>query len=243
MTVPIPKLVTLTLSNHLHGPRCRRRRFDPVLACALVLLAGVASWTMAPLATGAGSSVSSDTRIEVDVPVSTSVTPGWQTGTSVRLPDVSVPGEPRDVTSSGWRMSTNWRNGYEVRIRATTDPALRGLNSVDGDGARSSFADFKTASSCPCPWSGAGYTSGVFGYSISVSASSGSAPRDAAKWGTAAQRNWRGFTKSSYRAYSTSGGAGQYTMSVHLRSMIPDGAVQPEGSYRSGIVVSAHPLL
>lgn len=214
-----------------------------MLLSVAVALAGVAMWTMAPLATGTLAPVSSDARIEVEVPVATSVTPGWNSGeTSVRLPNLSTPGEPRDATSTGWRMATNWVNGYEVRIRSTTDPALRGRNAVDGRGASSAFQDYRTAS-CPCPWSGAGYERGIFGYSVSVTATGGLPARDTQKWGTPRERKWRGFTKDSYRAYSTQGGSGQYTMAVHLRSMIPDGAVQMQGSYRSGLVVSAHPLL
>lgn len=214
-----------------------------MLSCALVLIAGIATWTMAPMATGAVASVTSDTRIEVEVPVSTSVTPGWQTGeASVKLPNISIPGDPRDVASDGWRMTTNWANGYEVRVRATTDPALRGGNAVDGRGAKSSFTDYKTTG-CPCLWSGAGYDKGIFGYSIDVTSSSGAAPLDTAKWGTPTARKWRGFTKDSYRAYSTAGGSGQFTMSLLLRSMIPDGGVQLAGSYRAGLVVSAHPLM
>ncbi len=211
------------------------------MATAAVVVA-VAAWTTAPLATGAIAPASSDTRIELEVPITTSMTPSWTTGaTGVRLPNLSRPGEPRDVTSSGWRISTNWANGYEVRIRSTTDPALRGTNAIDGSGARSSFADFST-SGCPCPWTGEEFKQGVFGYSVSVSSSTGSTVLDANKWGTSSDRKWRGFSRTSYRAYSTAGGTGLYTMDVHLRSMIPDGTTQVEGSYRSGIVVSAHPL-
>jgi hypothetical protein len=214
-----------------------------LLLGALALLAAVAMWTMAPLATSAViPPVTSDARIEVTVPVATSVTPGWTSGdTSVRLPDLSIPGEAKDVSSPGWKMSTNWTNGYEVRIRSTTDPALRGANAVDGKGARSSFDDFKTAASCPCPWSGGGFEKAIFGSSVSVD-SSGPAALDTAKWGTTNARKWRGFSTTSYRAYSTAGGTGEYTMSIHLRSMIPTGGTQLEGSYRAGVVVSAHPL-
>jgi hypothetical protein len=174
--------------------------------------------------------------------VATSVTPGWTTGdASVRLPNISLPGEARDITSAGWGMSTNYANGYEVRIRATTDPAMRGANSVDGKGARASFADY-TTSGCPCPWKVDTFNQGVFGYSVSVDSSTGSTVLDADKWGTDRARKWRGFTRSSYRAYSTAGGTGQYTMSVHLRSEVPDGATQLAGSYRASMVVSAHPL-
>ena len=224
-------------------PRPRRLtdRIDPWLLGALALLAAVAVWTMAPLAGGAIAPAQTDTRIEVDVPVATSVTPGWTTGRDVRLDTLSLPGVASDVTSTGWGMTTNWVNGYEVRIRATTDPALRGPNSVDGKGARASFADFTTAD-CPCPWKVDEFKQGVFGYSVSVTSSTGASVLDADKWGTDRARKWRGFTRSGYRAYSTAGGAGQYTMSVHLRSMIPEGTTQLAGSYRASMVVSAHPL-
>lgn len=239
--MPIRSLVNCASTTRVPRlPLCRR--IDPWLTSALALVVAAVGWTAAPLATGALAPVSSDARIELTVPVATSVTPGWTSGdTDVRLPNLTIPGQSRDVTSPGWRMSTNWTNGYEVRIRSTTDPALRGSNSVDGNGARSSFADFTTGA-CPCPWTGRGFDRGVFGYSVSVASTSGGSVLDAAKWGTNGARKWRGFDRSSYRAYATAGGSGQYTMSIHLRSMIPDGATQLEGSYRAGLVVSAHPL-
>ncbi|MCW2956472.1 MAG: hypothetical protein JWO69_1341, partial [Thermoleophilia bacterium] len=206
--------------------------------------AALVAWVAAPLATGAAPPIQSDTRIEAEVPVSTSVTPGWRTGdSSVRLPSLTIPGEPQDVTSDGWGMSTNWVNGYEVRVRATTSPALRGSNAVDGNSADDAFADYSSAASCPCPWTGQGANKGLFGYSVSVATSGGAAATDTAKWGTDRSRKWRGFTKSSYRAYATGGGVGEYTMALHLRTMIPDGAAQRAGSYRAGVVISAHPLL
>lgn len=199
-------------------------------------------WTMAPLATGAISPAQDDLRIEVDVPVTTSVTPGWTTGeTSIRMPNLTIAGEVRDVSSTGWRMSTNWVNGYQVKVRTTTEPALRGVNAVDGAGARASFADYATKD-CPCPWNMSSFQRGVFGYSATVAHSSGLAATDTAKWGTSANRRWRGFTQEAYPIYATPGGQGQYAMSIHLRTMIPDGAVQPAGSYRASFIVSAHPL-
>jgi hypothetical protein len=209
------------------------------------MLVLVAVWSAAPLATGAIAPVTTDTRINVDVPLATSVTPGFERGTAnVDVPNLSIPGEPRDATSAGWRMTTNWVNGYEVRLRATTDPALRGQNVVDQVGAASSFADYSTASGCPCSWSGADYTRGVFGYSVSVTPNAGSAPLlDTAKWGTSTSRKWRGFSKSSYRAYSTAAGAGTYNMTIHFRTMIPNGTTQLAGAYRSSVIASAHPLL
>lgn len=239
--MPIPLLVTSATHTHARSGR-QTALLDPWLVAALTLLFGVAAWSTAPLAAGGLGPVTSDTRIELEVPISTSVTPGWETGESVRLPNISVPGEPRDVTSGGWKMSTNWVNGYEVRVRSTTAPALRGLNAVDGEGARSSFQDYRTSNDCPCPWSGSGYDRGIFGYSVSV-ASTGPAALHAGKWGTRTSRKWRGFTRTPYLAYSTPGGAGEYTMSIHLRSMIPEGGVQAEGSYRAGLVVSAHPIM
>jgi hypothetical protein len=207
-----------------------------------VVIVAVVGWTTAPLATGAIAPVQGDLRIELDVPIATSVTPGWTAGDrDVRLPNLSMPGEPRDVTSAGWKMATNWANGYEVRIRATTDPALRGSNSVDGKAARSSFADYSTKD-CPCPWSVGSFDRGVFGYSATVMSTTGAPVLGASKWGTSTSRRWRGFTRNAYPVYSTAGGSGQYVMSVHLRSMIPDGQTQLEGSYRAGFVLSAHPL-
>ena len=240
--MPIRRTVDCIAITRVRPRRRWRDRFDPWLAAVIAVLAAIAIWLAAPMATGAIPDVASDTRIELTVPVATSVTPGWVTGdNAVRLPNASVPGEPSDVTSAGWKMSTNWVKGYEVRIRATTDPALRGSNSVDGSGARSSFADFTTGG-CPCPWTGSGFSRGVFGYSVSVTASNGAAVLDADKWGTSSNRKWRGFSRESYRAYSTAGGEAQYTMSIHLRSMIPEGQTQLAGSYRAGMVVSAHPL-
>lgn len=220
------------------------RRVDPFLTLGCLLLAGVLMWSAAPFAVGAIAPVPSDARIELDVPVATSVTPGWRMGdAAVRLPNLSIPGQAHDQASDGWQMSTNWANGYEVRIRATTDPAMRGRNAVDNDGARDNFKDFSTAAGCPCPWTSAGVDKGIFGYSVSVDSSSGSPVLDADKWGTNRARRWRGFSQGSYRAYSTPGGPGRYEMTIHLRSMIPEGAFQSEGSYRASIVVSAHPLL
>ncbi|MCW2961665.1 MAG: hypothetical protein JWM25_1159 [Thermoleophilia bacterium] len=231
------------LLSPVHADR-RIPRIDPVLAIVAGVLCAVMAWVAAPLATGAAAPVSSDTRVEVEVPNATSVTPGWQAGqTAVRLPNLSIPGDSQDVTSDGWRLAANWANGYEIRIASTTSPALRGANAVDGEGAPDTFADYSTGAACPCAWSSQGAKKGMFGYSVSVESSSGPVADDTAKWGDARSRKWRGFTKSSYRAFSTQGGTGEYTMALHLRTMIPDGAVQREGSYRAGLVISAHPLL
>lgn len=218
-------------------------RWDPWLigACSILLLA--VGWSCAPFATAAFVPVTSSQRIEVTVPVSTSVTPGWRSGdTSVRLPDLGAPGQTRDATSAGWRLSTNWANGYEVRVRSTTAPALRGQNAVDGEGASESFQDY-TQANCPCPWTTGSFDRGVFGYSVSVASTSGAQPVGAAKWGSSSNRSYRGFSRSSYQAFATPGGAGEYTMSVHFRTEIPQGTVQREGSYRGTMVVSVHPLL
>lgn len=217
-------------------------RLDPWITLGIVVCLLFGTWTVAPLATGAIAPAQDDMRIELDVPITTSVTPGWTTGeSSVELPNISMPGEPRDTSSSGWKMSTNWVKGYQVRIRATSDPALRGMNSIDGRGTRSSFADFKVGN-CPCTWDVDAFQRGVFGYSATVSSSTGSVVSGATQWGTGANRRWRGFTREGFPLYSTAGGSGQFSMTIHLRSMIPDGAVQPEGSYRASFIVSAHPL-
>ncbi|MEO6866698.1 MAG: hypothetical protein ABI200_01615, partial [Gaiellales bacterium] len=117
--MPTPESLVLTRVR----PKPPRFSIDPVLVGAIALLIIIAIWTMAPLATSAYDQATSDTRIQVTVPTSTSVTPGWQTGSSVTLPDLSFPGEPQDVASSNWKMTTNYANGYEVRIRASTNPA------------------------------------------------------------------------------------------------------------------------
>lgn len=219
-------------------------RLDPLLGSLLLLLAGVAVWTCAPLASGSIAPVGSSMPIDLQVPVTQSVTPGWKSGdTSVRMPDITTPGDARDATSSGWKLSTNHSSGYEVRVRSTSDPALKGRNAVDGKGSPDFFADFKTQS-CPCPWDVTGSPRGVFGISASVSASAGAAaPLDASRWGTPSSHKWRGLGKESYRVFSTSGGSGEYNMSLLFRTEIPDGAVQREGSYRASMVISMHPLL
>lgn len=209
----------------------------------MLLLLGVAAWTMAPLATSAIAPVASSTRIQVEVPATASMTPGWTVGESeIELPAISVPGEAQDGTSSGWGVSSNWQNGYDVKVRATTDPALRGSNAVDGSGARSSFQDFRTAG-CPCPWTTEGFTRGVFGYSVAVKASQGGTASGVSRWGSNRARLWRGFTRAPYLAYTTAGGTGSYEMTLYLRTMVPEDAAQMEGSYRAGLVVSAHPRL
>lgn len=221
------------------------RRVDPVLFAVTFVVVAIVGWSCLPLATGAGPApVNSGARVDLEVPITTSVTPGWQSGdTSVRLDDLVVPGKTTDASSTGWRLTTNWPNGYEVRVRSTSDPALRGSNSVDGAAARDSFADFSTAAACPCPWSTDSAKKGVFGYSVSVSTANGAAAKDGARWGTNQGRKWRGFSRGSYRAFSTPGGAGTYLMTLHLRSEIPDGMAQVEGSYRASVVVSTHPML
>ena len=137
--MPICKLVT-TLSND--SPTRRRlpkvRRPDPVISLVVLALACVGTWAFLPLAIGAGPApVSSGARVNLDVPVTLSMTPGWKTGdTSVRMDDLTTPGVVNDATSTGWRLTTNYPRGYEVRVRSTTEPALRGSNSIDGNAAR-----------------------------------------------------------------------------------------------------------
>lgn len=219
-----------------------RRRVDPVLAGLALVIACVSAWCAAPLAFGAAASDSSLVRIDVDVPISTSVTPGFTPGeAAVRLDPAVLPGRIEDTMSRGWVMATNWAGGYEVRLRSTTDPALRGRNAIDGQGATGSFADFRTDAACPCPWSGRGFTTGVFGYSVTVATRGGGDALDTAGWADGSR--FRGFDDTSYRAYSTPGGTGTYEMAIRFRSMIPEGGTQQSGSYRAAIVASAHPLI
>ncbi|MBC7460808.1 MAG: hypothetical protein H7287_05555 [Thermoleophilia bacterium] len=221
-----------------------RPRIDPVLTSALLILVGVSVWIGAPIASGTSIAPAAGNLIlRLDVPVATSVTPGLTAGdTSVRLPKLNLPGDPQDATSMGWKLSTNWANGYEVRIRSTSSPALRGVNAVDGSGAPDAFADFSTESECPCPWSTTGSTKGVFGYSASVNGN-GAMVVGASKWGTAATRKWRGLNKNSYQLFSTTGGANQYELALVFRSEIPLTAPQAAGSYRASFVISVSPLL
>jgi hypothetical protein len=239
--VPIPLLVTSPQTQSVLPTR--RRRIDPVLAAALLLLVAVATWIGAPMANGALTPASSGLSLSLNVPVSMSVTPGLTAGdTSVQLPALTLPGDPQDATSAGWRLSTNWQNGYEVRIRSTSSPALRGQNAVDGAGAPDAFNDFSMADGCPCPWSTAGGAKGVFGFSASVTGN-GATVNGSSQWGTSAARKWRGLSRTSYRVFSTTGGTNQYGMSLMFRSEIPQTGTQTAGSYRAGFVVSASPLL
>lgn len=219
----------------------RLRDVDPLFAAGIGLLVAFTMWAAAPLATGA-TSQTSDTTINLSVPSATAVVPGLTAGdTAVEMPAQSLPGEAKTATSSGWRISTSWANGYQVTIRATSDPALRGDNSTDRERARSSFADH-AAGACPCPWTAEG-NRGVFGYSVEVSADVGPAPLDADKWAGPDLR-WRGFTNGAdgYEVFRTPGGTGQYAMNLKFRTEIPEGAVQTAGTYRSNIILGIVPL-
>ena len=76
--LPICILVTTlspqhpTSTTHAHG-----RRLDPVMFIAALVLATVVGWSCLPLAIGAGPApVNSGARVDLEVPVTTSVTPG-----------------------------------------------------------------------------------------------------------------------------------------------------------------------
>lgn len=227
----------------VHPLRRLLARVDPVLLLVVVIFVALGCWIAAPGAIGAGETTSASTLLNLKVPITTAVLPGWTPGdTSIVMPNLSIPSETKDATSAGWVMSTNWENGYEVRIRSTTDPAMKGANAVDGRGTTDTFADFSTGTACPCEWTGSGFSKGVFGYSASISASSGDPALDTTQWGTPANRRWRGLDDASYRVYSTPGGEGQYRMTLYFRSMIPQGATQAAGSYRTTAIVSVHPL-
>ncbi|MCW2949127.1 MAG: hypothetical protein JWN41_140 [Thermoleophilia bacterium] len=214
-----------------------------MLAGALLVLAAVASWIGAPISTGAITPVNNKLAVHLDVPVQMSVTPGLTAGdTSVRLPMLTLPGDPQDVTSGGWKLSTNWVNGYEVRIRSTSDPAMRGQNAVDGSAAQDSFADFSTANACPCAWSTENATKGTFGYSAAISGGDGTLA-NAAQWGAPGARKWRGLDRASYQLFATTGGTNQYPFSLLFRSQIPMTATQTAGSYRASFIVAVAPQL
>lgn len=216
-------------------------RIDPVLLLVALVVMGVIAWAALPLADGV--SASKDTRVQVTVdnaitiapPPPTSPLPTTGNGASVRLPDLIAAGQTADVTSNGWTLGSNWDAGYEVFIRATSNPALRGQAAVDGDGSRDSFQNF-TAGACPCRWTTTGFTKGVFGYSASVGASAGS-PTDTAQWGTSSNRKYRGLTTQDYRLYA-SGGRGTFDLSLLFRSQIPPGLTQAAGSYRATATLS-----
>lgn len=197
-------------------------------------------WSTLPAAVAAVGS--KDTTVEVDVLPALAVAPSYATGnTTLSLPTVSLPGQDRQVSTRGWRLSSTWTGGYGVTLRSTTDPALKGANAVDGSGASGdSFQDFRT-SGCPCPWVVSGFDRGVFGYSASVNSSVGTAG-DAAQWGTSSARRWRGLSRSEYPVFDT-GGIGTFDLELHFRSQVPTSATQSAGSYRANLIVGIRPLI
>lgn len=220
----------------------RRRTWvcDPWVAVMAAVVTGLCVWMSVPLATGATGSGS--TGVGFLVKSSIAVAPALQRGdSSVRLGDLTGPGQERTVSSDNWVMSTNWSSGYDVLIRSTTDPALRGGNAVDSNGARDAFVDFSTGTSCPCPWTTNGFTRGVFGYSAHVSTRSGPAAVGAGKWGGSGNWKWRGFDDTDYLLYETTGGTGSYDLDLNLRSALPPGAVQTAGSYRASLLLTIRP--
>lgn len=227
-----------TLTSRL---RSRLRTIDVVPVLVGVLFVGIVLWHVAPEAQG--TDASSSARVDLGVDTVLAVAPTLTKGDrTVRLSDITLPGQQRNASSDGWQIATNYPSGYEVKIRSTTDPALSGRNAVDGDGARESFQDFRT-SGCPCTWSTSGFSRGVFGYSADVSTASGSAALDTSKWGSSGSRKWRGFDDSAYSIFETPGGDGTYALSLHFRTALPDGTTQPAGSYRANVVLSVAPNL
>ncbi len=181
-------------------------------------------------------------QIGLTVATSTAVAPGLTSGsTGVRLADLSTPGVPKTEVSSGWKLSTNWSGGYEMKVASSTDPAMKATDAVNSEGEVQNFSDFTTGG-CPCDWSTSGFTSGVYGYSADVRTTSG-ATADGSKWGSSSNRKWRGFTRDSYTVFTTPGGTGAYEMDLYLRTEIPETAAQPAGSYRSTTVISVVPNL
>lgn len=213
------------------------RRIDPLLAAALVVLAGLVVHTVSPMAFGVTKT--SDTQIQFDVEQSIAMAPGLTKGdTSVKMPDIVVPGQVMDAESDGWQISSNWALGYDVMIRSATDPALKGSNATDGDGSSDYFKDY-TLGGCPCSWDTSSFTKGVFGYSAYVTATSGT-PQDTAKWGTSSSHKWRGFDDTPYTLFET-GGMGAFDLVLYFRSTIPEDASQKAGSYRANVYLQIAP--
>jgi hypothetical protein len=214
---------------------------DPVVILIVACMALLAAWASMPSAFAV--STSSDARLLLGADTVVAVAPAVTKGTrAVQLADLTIPGEQRDADSEGWRVTTNFPTGYDIKLRATSDPALRGINAVDGAGADDDFQDFSTAG-CPCPWTTDGFSKGVFGYSASVNTSSGNAALDTSKWGASGAKKWRGFDDTAYSIFRTPGGAGSYQMTLHLRTALPPESNQAAGSYRTTLVLMVEPLV
>lgn len=223
------------------NPAPRRVYRDPVVVAVVCVLGLLIAWICVPFAQGAQSKTT-DTQLLLGVDTVVAVAPNVSKGESrVQLSDLSIPGQQRDASSAGWRVVTNYPTGYRVKIRSTTSPAMQGSNAADGNGADDAFADF-TRSGCPCPWTTSGFDKGVFGYSASVTTSSGSAALDTGKWGTSSSRKWRGFDDTAYSLFETPGGAGAYQMTLYLRTALPESSAQTAGSYRAVLVLSVEPV-
>ena len=212
---------------------------DPWLVVALLAFAAVCAWCAAPWATGATGAKT--TNVGFEIKSSIAVAPALTRGDrSVRLEDLTGPGQQKDAASHGWVMTTNWSGGYQVLIRSTTRPALQGHNAIDGSGADAAFQDY-TMSTAPVPWDVSGFSRGVFGYSATVTTRSGPAAVGGARWSTSGVRKWRGLSDSDYLLYETSGGVGSYGLDLHLRTALPPGAVQSAGSYRATLYLTIRP--
>ncbi len=213
---------------------------DPVMIGAVALLALLIAWATLPRAY-AVQSASTDTTLLLGVDTVVAVAPTVSKGdVDVQLSDLTIPGQERNAESAGWRLATNYPTGYQVKVRSTTNPAMRGANATDGAGADDEFLDF-TTSGCPCIWTTSGFSKGVFGYSAKVTTSSGGAALDTSKWGTASSRKWRGFDDTAYSLFTTPGGAGAYQLVLYLRTALPEDSAQTAGSYRANLVLSVEP--
>lgn len=213
---------------------------DPALVGAATLLVLLTAWVFIPRAQ-AVQSASTDATLLLGVDTVVAVAPTVSKGdVDVQLSDLTIPGQQRDAESAGWRLATNYPTGYQVKIRSTTNPAMRGANATDGAGADDEFADF-SRSGCPCVWTTSGFSKGVFGYSAQVTTSSGGAALDTSKWGSASSRKWRGFDDTAYSLFTTPGGAGAYQLILYLRTALPEESAQTAGSYRANLVISVEP--
>jgi hypothetical protein len=242
----IPRQQSSPLRSHVAVRAAQPSRLDWLIrdwhlyAIALLVIVTLGAALM-PRAFAA-TSASSDTQINLTIPISVAVIPGLTRGDrTVNMPELTLPGISKTATSDGWKVSTNWAKGYEVQLASITDPAMQGNNAVDGKGAEGNFSDFGV-SGCPCNWAASG-TRGVFGYTVEVSTASGPAATGGDKWGTSAQHKWRGLTTGGYQLFATPGGVGEYPFSLKFRSEIPPNGVQPNGSYRANVVLSIVPQM
>ena len=205
-----------------------------MLAAAWLSVAVAAAWQLTT--TSLGASDQRDHGVGVVVDDAVAVAPSLRRGqVMTEMPIIRRPGQVRTTESAGWRVTSTWTPGYDMFLRASSNPALRGSNARDGRSAPSTFANHRV-NGCPCPWSVSGADRGVFGYTMTGSASF----VDRNTWGTSSNRRWRGMTTTPYRV-AGAGSPGSWDFSLLFRSELPPGLTQPAGSYRANMVLSFVP--